>query len=101
MQQIMKCFPGAKHKVLTLSYDDGKKADKKLLNIFNKYDIKSTFHLNSGLMDGDQQRIPVEEIKDLYQGHEVAAHTFSHPTIERCPGEEIIYEILEDRKNLS
>ena len=47
---IYTCFPGGKHKVLTMSYDDGQIHDRRLIEIFNKYGIKGTFHLNSGLM---------------------------------------------------
>ena len=49
MNKIYKAFPGGKHKVLTLSYDDGKIQDRRLVKIFNKYGIKATFNLNSGL----------------------------------------------------
>ncbi|MFP4017026.1 MAG: polysaccharide deacetylase family protein [Halanaerobiales bacterium] len=99
MKTIYKCFPAGKHKVLTLSYDDGRNADRKLVEIFNKYGIKGTFHINAGLFDrGD--RVPVDEVKSLYQGHEVAAHTFTHPTIERCPKEQIVQQIIDDRKGL-
>lgn len=99
MQQVLKCFPKGKHKVLTMSYDDGKLADRKLVGIFNQYGIKGTFHINSGLL-GDPGRVPQDGIKALYEGHEVSAHTVTHPTIARCPKEQIIHEILEDRKNL-
>ena len=53
MNKIYKAFPGGKHKVLTLSYDDGKVQDRRLVKIFNKYGIKATFNLNSGLTDMD------------------------------------------------
>ena len=67
---IYTCFPGGKHKVLTMSYDDGKLEDRRLISIFNKYGIKGTFHLNSGLeMD---TRIPTSEYQELYKGHEVS-----------------------------
>ena len=36
---IYTCFPQGKHKVLTMSYDDGKIFDRKLIEIFNKYGI--------------------------------------------------------------
>ena len=39
---IYTCFPGGKHKVLTMSYDDGKLEDRRLVSIFNKYGIKGT-----------------------------------------------------------
>ena len=51
MNRIYKCFPGGKFKVLTLSYDDGKLEDKRLVDIFNKNGIRATFNVNSGLTD--------------------------------------------------
>ena len=99
MLKIYKAFPGGKHKVLTMSYDDGKLEDRKLVSIFNKYGIRGTFNLNSGLIDQDI-RINPDEWIDLYKGHEVATHTYTHPTIDRCPTSQIVEEILEDRKFL-
>jgi peptidoglycan/xylan/chitin deacetylase (PgdA/CDA1 family) len=88
-----------------MSYDDGKVEDLRLLEIFNKHGIKGTFNLNYGLMCQDQAgqkhpRICREQIKEVYQGHEIATHTMSHPTIARCPLTEVAREILEDRKGL-
>lgn len=99
MPKIYKAFPGGKHKVLTMSYDDGKFADRRLVSIFNKYGIKGTFNLNSGLVD-DGVRIPTSEWKELYKGHEVATHTVTHPTIARCPNVAIIQEYLNDKQFL-
>ncbi len=45
MNMIYKTFPGGKHKVLTLSYDDGKVEDRRLVKIFNQYNIKATLIL--------------------------------------------------------
>lgn len=100
MHNIYKCFPYGKHKVLTMSYDDGKKADRKLIEIFNKYGVRGTFHLNSGLFEEDADRIKADEVKELYMGHEVAAHTLTHPTIARCPMDQVVQQVLQDRKNL-
>ncbi len=99
IQKIYCCFPGGKHKVLTMSYDDGKTQDRRLVEIFNKYGIKGTFNINGGI-ENDGKRIPFEEYHDLYVGHEVACHTWSHPTIERCPLPLVAQEVLEDRKKL-
>lgn len=96
MNKIYQAFPGGKHKVLTLSYDDGKLEDRRLVAIFNKYGIRGTFNLNSGIID-PQIRIPRDEWKDLYAGHEVAVHTCTHPTISRCPDNAVVQEILNDR----
>lgn len=100
--KVYVCFPGGKAKALTMSYDDGKIQDERLVSIFNKYGIKGTFNLNYGLMEREQQppRIAKDRVRELYQGHEVATHTMTHPTIARCPLVEVADEILEDRKGL-
>ena len=49
MKTIYTCFPGGKHKVLTMSYDDGREEDYRLVEMFNKYGIKGTFNLNAGI----------------------------------------------------
>ncbi len=103
-KNIYICFPGGKHKALTMSYDDGKEDDRKLLDIFNRYGIKGTFHLNFGLegqtRDDGYPRIPASEYKEVYAGHEVSCHTMTHPTIARCPIEQVAMQILEDRRGL-
>ncbi|MFB9754185.1 polysaccharide deacetylase family protein [Paenibacillus hodogayensis] len=99
MPNVLMVFPEGKHKVLTMSYDDGVTADKRLVNLFNEYGVKGTFHLNSGLA-GRPGRLPLEEFAELYKGHEVAAHTMNHPTIARCSKEQIVEEVAGDRKAL-
>ncbi len=102
LKNIYTCFPGGKHKALTMSYDDGREEDRRLVDIFNRYGIKGTFHLNSGLRFGGDggKRLPPEEWGKLYEGHEVSCHTVLHPTIARCPIEQAAVQILEDRRNL-
>lgn len=92
-------FPNGKRKALTMSYDDGKIYDKKLIDIFNKYGVKGTFHINAGLLDTDG-RIKSNELKSLYENHEIAAHGFTHQSLGITPKENIIYNIMEDRKKL-
>jgi peptidoglycan/xylan/chitin deacetylase (PgdA/CDA1 family) len=99
MPKILLSFPGGKHKVLTMSYDDGRTADKRLVELFNSHGIKGTFHINSGLL-GNSDRLTAEEVSALYAGHEVSAHTITHPTIARSPKEQLVHEIFEDRKGL-
>ncbi|XEC94687.1 polysaccharide deacetylase family protein [Paenibacillus tarimensis] len=99
MPKVYMTFPEGKHKVLTMSYDDGKAADRRLVKLFNDYGIKGTFHINSGML-GEGDRIAAEEVRTLYEGHEVSAHTLTHPTIARSPREQLVEEIMEDRKRL-
>lgn len=98
-KKIYMCFPGGRHKALTMSYDDGKHADRRLVELFNRYGIRGTFNLNGGLYR-DENRIPQEEYRELYKGHEVACHTLTHPTIARCPLPLAAEEVLEDRRRL-
>lgn len=100
--KVYVCFPQGKAKALTMSYDDGKFQDERLLGIFNKYGIKGTFNVNYGLMKPGMNppRIQKDQLKKLYKGHEIATHTMTHPTIARCPLTEVAEEILEDRKGL-
>ena len=105
LRKIYTQFPEGKHKVLTLSYDDGKVPDKRLLEIFNENNLKGTFNINSGLEKNPfkfdyEERIPLSEVKELYKGHEVAAHTVTHPTIARCPRGQMVQELIEDRRKL-
>ena len=74
---IYTCFPGGKHKVLTMSYDDGRLEDRRLVELFNRYGIRGTFNLNGGLPR--PERIPESEWVELYKGHEVACHTYTTP----------------------
>lgn len=98
MKNIYICFPQGKHKVLTMSYDDGRMEDRQLVELFNRYGIRGTFHLNSGLRRDD--RIPSTEWASLYKGHEISCHTVTHPTIARCPVEHVALQVLEDRRKL-
>lgn len=98
LRTIYTCFPQGKHKALTMSYDDGRIEDRKLVELFNRYGIRGTFHLNSGLVSED--RVPPDEWASLYQGHEISCHTVFHPTIERCPVPQVALQVLEDRRNL-
>lgn len=100
LKTVFTCFPEGKFKVLTMSYDDGTNSDRRLIEIFNKYGIKGTFHLNAGLTYGDDSRVQLSEVGKLYSGHEVSAHTYTHPTIARCPQSLVIQQILNDREEL-
>ena len=105
-------FPDGKVKCLTMSFDDGVVQDRRLVELFNKYNIKGTFNLDSGAFECsrlalgnfpapvEHKKIAESEVKDLYKGHEVAVHTLTHPHLEYCSRETVAYEIHEDRLNL-
>ncbi len=99
-------------KALTFSYDDAVTQDQRLIEIFNKYGLKCTFNINSGLLGTATSLVREDvtvawahpracEIANIYKGHEVAAHTLTHPCLTRLTDDEIVHEIEDDRIALS
>ncbi len=99
-------------KAVSFSYDDGVLQDKKLIELFDKYNLKGTFNLNSGLFGRHYQeerngkiiyasKFKVEEIREIYKNHEVAVHTCTHPNLTKVTLEEAKMQIEQDKENLS
>ena len=99
-------------KAITFSYDDGTTQDIRLIELLNKYGLKSTFNLNSELLgtnnilyrNGGKRiahyKIAPQDVKFVYEGHEIAVHTLTHPLLTKLDKDQIIYQVEEDRKNL-
>lgn len=105
---IMRLKDGKK-KVLTLSYDDGFVHDIRLVDMMNRYGLKGTFNINSGLFLNENEerkkadgKLKLSESVELYKpsGHEIGAHTVHHKKLDKASKTEMIYEIMEDRKAL-
>ncbi len=104
-------WPNGKRKAFTLSYDDGITQDIKLITLLDKFGIKATFNLNSGLFGqsgvvaaGKKEvshiKLKKEEIVSVYKGHEIAAHGQFHQCMVGMDIPRCIEEILESRKAL-
>jgi len=93
-------YANGKARCVTFSYDDNVIEDRRLIEIFNKYGCKGSFHCNSGYIGVGDRKITKEEAADLYAGHEISCHTVTHPSIAYCSREEMVYQVLEDRRNL-
>ena len=97
-------FPQGKFKALTFSYDDGVRADKKLLKVFAKYGLKGTFNLNSKLFDCQcwHDRMDEEETYDAFKGsgQEVALHGARHIFLDKVPLCEAVKETCDNRAYL-
>ncbi len=102
-----------KHKAVTFSYDDGVLQDVRLIKLFEKYGLKCTFNINSARLGEpgtlecsgvvvDHSRFRAEELRTVYEGHEVAAHTLTHPNLMNVPdNDEVRRQVEEDRVRLS
>ncbi len=108
----MRFCEQTKKKAITFSYDDGITQDIRLIELLNQYGLKCTFNLNSdllaqrGILGRSGRRIShykvhPEDVKTIYEGHEVAVHTLTHPRLTRCDDAEVIRQVEKDRLNLS
>ena len=107
----MRDFSGKK-KAITFSYDDGVMQDERLIALFNKYGMKCTFNLNSGYLGNkgglmregtyvSHDKVEPERVRAVYEGHEIATHSVTHPDLTKLSDDEIVREIEEDRIRLS
>lgn len=103
-------YPDWKMKALTFSYDDGSHADRRLVDILNRYGMKGTFNLNSDGREGEPPANPerddhgyplysvmLSEYKSLYEGHEIAVHGAQHGTYNWVPYPCVVDDIYRNR----
>lgn len=116
-------------KYFTLSYDDGYEQDKQTIALMKKYGIKGTFNLNSGIFGlptnieyvgtigfknvdpsvvkngfvktAPANRIPADEIRQVYEGLELATHGVHHIRLSKLSKSEIEQELIPDREALT
>jgi peptidoglycan/xylan/chitin deacetylase (PgdA/CDA1 family) len=106
-------YPDGNHKALIMSYDDGLDDDIALAQLFDRYGIIGTFHLNSGLLDTraiwDQSKpnesigtyLSKDTLLDVFKNHEIAVHGTYHKALVGLSDEEILEEINVDIENLT
>ena len=96
-------------KYVTFSFDDGVEQDERFIGMLNEYGFKATFNINTGIQSRancwvnegvEIHRMNIRGLKDLYAGHEVAAHTLTHPFLNKLDEDTIYNEIFYDVKNI-
>lgn len=105
-----KLFPGGKRKAFNITYDDGVLQDVAFVALLNRYSLKGTFNLNSQLMTEEfawqhpngmeVKRLSRQAVMGLYDGHEIASHTLTHPYMSSLSEGEILWQMKQDRQNL-
>ncbi len=98
-------------KLVSLTFDDGFKSWLRLIDLFRKYDVKSTFFINSIFFeDNDISRfmkninifderklLNLSQFQELINaGHEIGAHTHSHYTLSNLSYEDFTKEDIEN-----
>lgn len=99
MELLFDRWPGGRRRCLTLSYDDGRLEDRRLVEIMDRAGVRGTFHLNTAVL-GDGQHVTLAELPALYKNHEVSAHTHTHPFLGETPQGVAVQELLENRRVL-
>lgn len=107
---IRRCYPKGKNKAFNVTYDDGVLQDVRFVGLLNQYGLKGTFNLNSELMDREfmwvhnngmeVKRLSRDAVRHLYDGHEIAAHTLTHPYLHDKSDDALMWEIGEDKRRL-
>ncbi len=92
-------YPGGLRRIVTFSFDDGSENDARLIDLFDKYNLKATFHLNGNKYLGKSPE-ELAAVREEYKNHEIACHTFSHGWPTRMPAASLVGEIMKDRKIL-
>lgn len=100
MRTIFMRYPGGKAKAVTFSYDDGVPQDKRLAEIFNKYNMKATFNFNNQVCR--ISNFKKEEIQEYFlsKGHEIAVHGAYHRANGNLRTIEGIRDVLDCRIEL-
>lgn len=100
MSTVFMRYPGGKAKALTFSYDDGCPEDKRLVEIFDRYNMKATFNFNCA--NEERPHFTKEEIKEYFisKGHEIAVHGAKHRANGNLRTIEGIRDVLDCRLEL-
>ena len=87
-------FPDGSRKALSFSFDDGTQGDKRLAELFRKYDFSATFNISAYTLANNPEQVK------WYRGHEIASHGLRHTTATLSPAPQILHDIVLDRKGL-
>ena len=91
-------------KILLLSFDDGTVYDQRFVELLNRYGVRCTFNLNSGLEDFVwyyEDKFPIRrqvlgDTLQQYRGHEVASHSLHHHWLNTLTPTQLRQEVAED-----
>ena len=81
---IIKLYPDGKPKAFNVTFDDGVLQDVRFVSMLNKYNLKGTFNLNSGLMESEYEW----------------THSSGCPYMDKLSESEIMYELKTDKDKL-
>ena len=86
--------------LVTLTFDDGYEDNvTTVLPVLNQYGFKSTQCYETMDVEGNQSAI--NDVKTFYNsGHEICAHTVTHPMLTQIPMSQVTYELTHSQQVL-
>ena len=97
-------FPHFKSRAVTLSYDDGRIEDLRLVDVMRRYGLKGTLNLNSERLSeaGDEFHPTLNDFRALRESGdiEIAVHGAKHLRPTKFPTPLVLREIMADREAL-
>lgn len=111
LRRDLLLFPEGKKRALTFSYDDAVTQDVRFVELLNRYQLKGTFNINTGLLGQHSlhtqagrtvthDKLTAAEVPGIYAGHELAVHGLTHLDMALAGSASAAYEIMADRKNI-
>jgi peptidoglycan/xylan/chitin deacetylase (PgdA/CDA1 family) len=86
---------------VTTSWDDGHALDMRVSALLKKYEIKGTFYISPEDHEfTSQERLTIEQIKEIGKDFEIGAHTMTHPDLTTLDAAKMKDEILSSKKVL-
>jgi peptidoglycan/xylan/chitin deacetylase (PgdA/CDA1 family) len=86
---------------VTFTFDDGLPEHYSASKTLDSYNMKGTFHINSGRIDSNT-RLSKSEIESMQQrGHEIAGHTVNHTNLGNVDSSARRKAICDDAANLN
>lgn len=110
--RIKMLFPRGLDKALTLSYDDAKTTDIRLIRLMEKYGVKGTFNINTAprwfppeekeYPKGEFGRMTRRQCLEIYKSEnvEVAAHGRQHANLTQLDNDGAFEELIRDKQEI-
>lgn len=105
LRRDMMLWPDGRDKCCTLSFDDGTVEDRRVCEMLRSHNLRATFNINTGLLghsdelhqsgiDVVHEKLPLQELAEVYDGFELAVHGYSHAHMGEEPPSMAAYEII-------
>jgi len=97
--QELNCF---ERPLVSVTFDDGLESQfKDAIPVLDKYGIKATFFLASGLLDSQDHLTPSQVVKIVKDGHSLGSHGVNHIYLNNLSNEKLNYELKNSQELLS